>query len=167
MKIRLKVKPKIPTGPNTHRSHGFYSELARNIVKILREEIKKELYGEAKQDTKDLIRSWRYSVNGEEIRVWSSHHALTGKELDEDIEEDKEEAELTGEELGYPDFKKIIVIKKDGSLEIRDVKARTLDNGDWVFPSQQKSAFLERANKRIMRYIKDQMLESTRKVLHG
>jgi hypothetical protein len=149
----------------------FYEQLAVDMLRIVIDEIGRETW---QAPAKELIDSWRYNVVGNRIILSSDHPAMTGhveETEDETSEEKVEEIELPEDEKKALKILKAIpnvaVIQQDGSIIVRKVKTKTLKDGTWVFPSHMKSAFMERAYKRISRLISKQVSRKIRENFLG
>jgi len=168
--MKFRIQPNIftpdPKEPKLNRF--FLDRLARDMVRILKTEIKKESF---KAPATDLIRSWKYSVKGQDIVIWSDHPALTGEKVEEEVEEEK----LDLDNIDLPDdpreamkvlraIPNVAVIQDDGKIEVRKVTAKKMGD-EWVFPPHKRTAFLERAKRSIMKMIRNRIQSKIREAI--
>jgi len=169
LKIVIKSDILTPQVEEPNMNRYFLQKLARDMVKILKQEIKKESF---EAPATDLIKSWKYKIRGKDIVLWSDHPALTGKKEDV-IEEEIEREPLDINTKDIPEDSKramkflrnipnVAVIQDNGVVTVQPLATKTLKNGDWMFPSHRRSAFLERAKNKIMDLIRIRIQDQIR-----
>jgi hypothetical protein len=159
MQIIFEPKLFLPIVKLGNLNHRFLNGLAKKIVSIIKQEIKQESFDGV---SKDLINSWSYRVSGDSIHIFSNHDAFKD-DKDKEVEEEeveKVEEDNNVDETVEPVVEKVykmksrrVSITNKGEVTTQKTTARTLSNGEWLFPSSQTPAFMVRANKRILKML--------------
>jgi hypothetical protein len=128
----------------------FLKTISDEMVRIVRQEIKREVFGQPSKEVKKLLKSWRSEVVATTIRLWSDHPAMTGQE-EEPPEEEEPEPVPTVDEEGEPLPTRVII--RNNRVRVQEIKVKQLADGTWLFPPYRRTEFMARAATRILALI--------------